>query len=111
MNKALGKFGREWEFNVLLTSSGFSVLLGGKFISLDFSFRTQNYAFSLNLVMYFIQTNSALKNVTHLPSEVFPQPLTRAVTPAKSGGFGLRQGSFTGLMNSETFTQISEDFC
>jgi hypothetical protein len=64
-------------------------------------------AASPNFVMYVIQTNSTLKNVMHLPSDVCPQPLTRAVTPAKSGGFGLRQGSFTGLMKSETFTQIS----
>ena len=54
---------------------------------------------------------STLKNMMHLPSEVCPQPLTRAITPAKSGGFGLRQGSFTGLMKSETFTQISEEIC
>jgi hypothetical protein len=50
-------------------------------------------------------------NVMHLPSDVCPQPLTRAVTPAKSGEFGLRQGSFAGLMKSETFTEISEEIC
>lgn len=82
------------------------MLLGGKHISLDYSFRTQNQAVSPNLVMYVIQTKSTLKNVMNLPSEVCPQPLTRAVTPAKSGGLGLRQGSFTGLMKSVTFTQI-----